>query len=106
MDKNNLFDHFQVSSKEFADEKWQEWDDDEFENTLSDINDPLSNKTKEENSFKFSHSIMSLSTPSLTLSQTSSGSNRLNGDTASIKASDFENVDTQSEDAKSDTESA
>ena len=38
--------------------------------------------------------------------QTSSGSNRSNEDTASIKASDFENVNTQSEDARPNTESA
>ena len=106
MDKNNLFDHSQVSSKEFADEKWQEWDDDEFRNTLSDINDSLLNKTKEKNSFKFSCSVMSLPTPSLMPPQTSSGSNRSNEDTVSVGASDFENVDTQSEDVRPDTGSA
>ena len=50
---------------------------------------------------------MSLSTSSLMLSQTSSGSNRLNEEnTASVKASDFKHVNTQSEDVKPDTESA
>ena len=106
MDKNNLFDHSQVSSKEFADEKWQKWDDDEFGDTLSDINDPLPNKTKEEDSLKFPRSIMSLPTPSLTPPQTSSGSNRSNEDTAPVGAPDFEDVDTQSEDARPDTGSA
>ena len=49
---------------------------------------------------------MSLSTSLLMLLQTSSDSNRLNKDTASVEASDFENVNTQSEDAKPDIESA
>ena len=40
------------------------------------------------------------------LSQTSSGSNKLNEDTALVKASDFEDVNTQNENAKPDTESA
>ena len=106
VDENNLFNHSQVSSKEFADEKWQEWNDDEFEDTLSDINDPLPNKTKEEDSLKFPHSIMSLLTPSLMLLQTSSDSNRSNEDTAPVRASDFKDVNTQNEDAKPDTESA
>ena len=40
------------------------------------------------------------------LLQTSSDSNKSNENTASVKASDFENVNTQNKDAKSDTESA
>ena len=92
MDKNNLFDYSQINSKKYADKKWQKWNDDEFENTLSDINDPLLNKTKEENFFKFSCLIMNLSTSSLTLLQISSGSNKLNENTASMKASDFKNI--------------
>ena len=60
----------------------------------------------EEDSISFPHSIMSLPTLSLMLSQTSSGSNRLNENTALVKASDFENVNIQSENAKPDTESA
>ena len=106
MNKNNLFDCFQVSFKEFADEKWQKWNDDEFENTFSNINDPLLNKTKEENFLKFSHSIMSLPTPSLMSLQTNSDSNKSNENTASMRALDFEDVNTQSKNAKSDTESA
>ena len=43
VNENNLFDHSQVSSKEFADEKWQEWNNDEFGSIFSDINEPLSN---------------------------------------------------------------
>ena len=46
---------------------------------------------------------MSLSTPSLMLPQTSSGSNKSNENTASVGAPDFENVNIQSEDAKPDT---
>ena len=106
MDENNLFNCSQVSSKEFADEEWQEWNDDEFRDALSDINNPLPNKTKEEDSLKFSCSIMSLPTSSLMLLQTSSGSNRSNEDTAPVGAPDFENVNTQSEDARPDIESA
>ena len=49
---------------------------------------------------------MNLSTSSLILSQTSSDSNRLNENTALMEASDFENVNTQSENAKPDTKSA
>ena len=106
VNKNNLFNCSQVNFKEFADEKWQKWNDDEFGDTFSDINNPLSNKTKEEDSFKFSCLIMSLPTSSLTLLQTSLGSNRLNEDTVSVEAPDFENMNTQNEDAKSDTEFA
>ena len=106
MDKNNLFNHSQISSKEFADEEWQKWNDNEFRNALSDINDPLPNKTKKEDSLKFPCSIMSLLTLSLMLLQTSSGSNRSNENTASVGASDFEDVNTQSEDARPDTGSA
>ena len=106
MDKNNLFNYSQVNFKEFADEKWQKWDDNEFKDTFSDINDPLFNKIKKENSFKFSHLIMSLSIFSLTLSQTNSDSNRSNENTVSVKISNFENVNTQSKDAKPDTKSA
>ena len=49
---------------------------------------------------------MSLSTSSLMLLQISSGSNRSNENTVSVKASDFKHVNTQNENAKSDTESA
>ena len=49
---------------------------------------------------------MSLSTPSLMLLQINSGSNKLNKNITSVEASDFEDVNTQSEDAKSDTGSA
>ena len=108
VNKNNLFDHSQISSKEFADKKWQKWNDDKFKNTFSDINDPLPNKTKKENFFKFAHSIMSLPTPSLTSPQTSSDSNRSNEkNTASVRASDFEYINAQNKkDARSDIESA
>ena len=106
VNKNNLFDHSQVNSKEFADEEWQKWNNDEFENALSDINDPLSNKTKEEDSLKFPHSIINLPTPSLMSLQINLNSNRLNEDTAPVRALDFENVNTQSKDARPDTESA
>ena len=93
MDENNLFNHSQVNFKEFADEKWQKWNDDEFKDTFSNINDLLFNKTKEENSFKFPYSVMSLSTFSLMLLQTSSDSNKSNENTASVEALDFEDVD-------------
>ena len=106
MDENNLFDHSQVSFKEFADEEWQEWDNNEFGNPFPDINDPLPNQM-EEDSISFPCSIISLPTPSLTPPQTSSGSNRSNEEnTASVRAPNFEDVDTQSEDARPDTESA
>ena len=59
-----------------------------------------------EDSISFPCSIMSLSTFSLILLQISSGGNKLNKNTVSVRASDFENVDTQSEDVKPDTESA
>ena len=99
VDKNNLFNHSQINFKEFADEKWQKWNDNEFGNALSDINDPLSNKTKEKNSLKFPCSIMSLSTFSLMLLQTSSGSNKSNEEnTVSVRALDFKHVNVQSED--------
>ena len=49
---------------------------------------------------------MSLSTSSLMLLQTNSDSNKSNENTAPVEASNFENVNTQSENAKSDTESA
>ena len=106
MNENNLFNHSQVNFKEFADEKWQKCNDDEFENVFSDINEPLSSQTKEKDSFKFSHSIMSLSTPSLIPPQTNSGSNKSKEDTALVEAPDFKHVNTQSEDVKPDTESA
>ena len=96
MNKNNLFDCSQVNFKEFADEEWQKWNDDEFGVALSDINNPLLNNTKEENSLKFPHSIMSLSTPSLTLLQTSGSNGSIKEDTASVEALNLENTDTQS----------
>ena len=61
---------------------------------------------KEEDSFKFPHSTMSLPTPLLTPSQTNSGSNKSNEEnTALVKTSDFENVNTQNEEmhTRSDT---
>lgn len=49
VDENNLYDRSQVDSKEFADEDWQESDDDEFGNPeLPDIDEPLSNRTYAE----------------------------------------------------------
>ena len=59
-----------------------------------------------EDSISFSYSIISLSTPSLTLPQTSSDSNKSNENTVSVKASDFKNVNTQSENVKPNTEFA
>ena len=105
MDENNLFDCSQVSFKKFADEEWQKWNDNEFGNSFSDINDPLPNQI-EEDSISFPCSIISLSTFSLMLLQTNSDSNKSNENTASVGASDFENMNTQSEDAKPDTGSA
>ena len=50
---------------------------------------------------------MSLSTPSLILPQTSSGSNKLNEEnTASVGASDFKHVNTQSENTRPNIKSA
>ena len=107
MDENNLFDHSQVSFKEFADEKWQEWDNNEFGNAFPDINDPLPNQIKED-SISFPCSIISLPTPSLMPPQTSLGSNRSNEEnTASVGAPDFEHIDAQSEEnARPNIESA
>ena len=97
MNKNNLFNCSQISFKKFADEKWQKWNDDEFENAFSDINEPLSSQIKEKNSFKFSHSIMSLPTPSLMLLQTSSSNKSIKENTASMRALNLKDTDTQSE---------
>ena len=62
----------------------------------------------EEDSISFSHLIISLSTPLLTLPQISSDSNRSNEEnTASVGVSDFKHVNAQSkEDARPDIESA
>ena len=96
MNKNNLFDHSQVNFKEFADEKWQKWDNNEFEIALSDINDFLLNNTKKEDFFKFPHLIMSLSISSLMLPQTSGSNGLIEEDTVSVGALDLKDTDTQS----------
>ena len=106
VNENNLFNHSQVNSKKFADEEWQKWNDNEFKNAFSNINDSLFNKTKEKDSFKCFCSIINLSTSSLMLSQINSDSNKSNKNTASVRALNFKNVNIQSEDVKSNTESA
>ena len=51
----------------------------------------------EEDSINFPHLFISLSTPSFTLSQINLGNNKSNEkDTASVKAFDFKNINTQS----------
>ena len=103
MNENNLFDCFQISSKEFADEEWQKWDDDEFRSAFLDINEPLSSQTKKEDSLKFSCSIISLSTPSLTLLQISSSNRSIEKNTASVGALNLKDINTQSEEEFYDT---
>ena len=100
VNKNNLFDYSQISFKEFADEEWQEWNNNEFGNPFPNINNPLPNQM-EEDFIDFPYLIMSLPTPSLTSLQTSSDSNKSNEDTASVGASDFKHVNIQSKDIKS-----
>ena len=107
VNENNLFNCLQVSFKEFTDEEWQKWNDNEFGNAFPNINNPLPNQI-EENSISFSYSIMSLPTSSLTPLQTSSSSNKSNEEnTASVGASDFKHVNAQNEEnVKPDIKSA
>ena len=58
------------------------------------------NKIKKENSFKFPHLIINLSTFSLISLQTNLNSNKLNENIVLVRALNFKNVNTQNEDVK------
>ena len=48
MDESNLFDRSQANNKDFADEEWQEWDNDGFGSAYADVMEPLPSQISED----------------------------------------------------------